>query len=88
MEIDARETSTQEMESFGGLTDIINLLTTKYANLFGGVVSQLAPASSAYSNSSSSVNISVPVNATIRNDADIRVLAYAISQEIAANVRA
>lgn len=50
-------------------------------------VSQLARPNQYSTNQSSVYNINVPVSATISNQSDIRILAYAVAKEIAANVR-
>lgn len=54
---------------------------------FGGSIAQLAAPSQMINNRSSVYNINVPVTATVSNQSDIKILAYAVAKEIATNVR-
>lgn len=54
---------------------------------FGGSIAQLAAPSQITNSRSSVYNINVPVTATVSNQADIKILAYAVAKEIATNVR-
>jgi hypothetical protein len=56
------------------------------SGLFGNVA-QLARPGGGSGSYSSVYNINVPISATVGSQVDVKVLAYAVAKEIAANVR-